>query len=204
MKTILTPPPLPTPIPADIHTHRHEINDGSAVVNIALEAVPPIPPTLFSAGIHPWEADKATDITWTWLEDVLSNPNAYAIGEAGLDLRHGPNIDVQLPVFRRQAFMADDLAKPLIVHIVGAYDNLYDVQREVMRRNGGRTPLWIIHGFRGRPELARQLLDHGMYISMGIRHNPTAIAVIPRDQLLAETDDGPTANIADIRNALGL
>ena len=100
--------------------------------------------------------------------------------------------------------MADDLAKPLIVHIVGAYDNLYDVQREVMRRNGGRTPLWIIHGFRGRPELARQLLDHGMYISMGIRHNPTAIAVIPRDQLLAETDDGPTANIADIRNALGL
>ena len=204
MKTILTPPPLPTPIPADIHTHRHDINDGSAVVNIALEAVPPIPPTLFSAGIHPWEADKATDITWTWLEDVLSNPNAYAIGEAGLDLRHGPNIDVQLPVFRRQAFMADDLAKPLIVHIVGAYDNLYDVQREVMRRNGGRTPLWIIHGFRGRPELARQLLDHGMYISMGIRHNPTAIAVIPRDRLLAETDDDPTANIADVRNALGL
>lgn len=43
-----------------------------------------------------------------------------------------------------------------------------------------------------------------MYISMGIRHNPTAIAVIPRDQLLAETDDDPTANIADIRNALGL
>ncbi|HRN05206.1 MAG TPA: hypothetical protein PLL05_09210 [Muribaculaceae bacterium] len=52
--------------------------------------------------------------------------------------------------------------------------------------------------------MARQLLDHGMYISMGIRHNPTAIAVIPRDRLLAETDDDPTANIADIRNALGL
>lgn len=204
MKTILTPPPLPVPAPADIHTHRQDVNDGSAVVNIALEASAPAPPTLFSAGIHPWEADKATDHVWSWLEDVLSRPNAYAVGEAGLDLRHGPDIDVQLPVFRRQAFIADDLYKPLIIHLVGAYDHLYEVQREVMQRNGGHTPLWIIHGFRGRPEMARQLLDHGMYLSIGARFNPTAGVVIPRGRLLAETDDDPTADIADIRRALGL
>lgn len=204
MKTILTPPPLPTPVPADIHTHRHCIDDGSAVVNIELETVPPCPPTVFSAGIHPWEADKVTGHVWTWLEDALSRPNAYAVGEAGLDLRHGPNINVQLPVFRRQAFMADDLHKPLIIHLVGAYDRLYEVQREVLLRNGGHTPLWIIHGFRGRPELAHQLLDHGMYLSMGVRFNPEAASIVPQQRLLAETDDAPSADIADIRSALGL
>lgn len=204
MKTTLTPPPLPTPIPADIHTHRHDIHDGSAVVNITLEAAPPIPPTLFSAGIHPWKADKATEDIWSWLEGVLKRPNAYAVGEAGLDLRHGPSIDVQLPVFRRQAFMADDLAKPLIIHLVGAYDRLYKIQKEVMQRNGGHTPLWIIHGFRGRPELACQLLDHGMYLSMGARFNPETVGIVPPHRLLAETDDNPTADIADIRRDLGL
>lgn len=204
MRTILTPPPLPTPVPADIHTHRQGCNDGSTVVNIALEDVPLSPPTLFSAGIHPWDADKVTEHTWTWLEEALGLSNAYAVGEAGLDLRHGPSIDVQLPLFRRQAFMADDLAKPLIIHIVGAYDRLYQIQREVMQRNGGHTPLWIIHGFRGRPELARQLLDHGMYISIGARFNPEAADIIPPQRLLTETDDDPSADIADIRRALCL
>ncbi len=204
MKTILTPPPLPTPIPADIHTHRQDCDNGSAVVNIALDTAPPCPPTLFSAGIHPWEADKATDPIWVWLEDALRRPNAYAVGETGIDLRRGPSIEVQLPVFRRQAFIANELHKPLIVHIVGAYDRLYEVQKEVMQRNGGHTPLWIIHGFRGRPELARQLLDHGMYLSMGARFNPETVGIIPPQRLLAETDDDPTADIADIRHALGL
>lgn len=204
MKTTLTPPPLPAPIPADIHTHRQGCDDGSAVVNITLGTVPPCPPTLFSAGIHPWKADKATEDTWSWLEDALERPNAYAVGEAGLDLRHDPSIDVQLPVFKRQAFMADDLSKPLIIHLVGAYDRLYEVQKEVMQRNGGHTPLWIIHGFRGRPELARQLLDHGMYISLGARFNPETVGIIPPQRLLAETDDEPSADISDIRRALGL
>ena len=204
MKTPLTPPPLPPHVPADIHTHRPGHDGGEAVVNIDAGSTPPPPPTLFSAGIHPWEADKATDDLWQWLENTLALPNAYAVGEAGLDLRHGPGTAIQMPVFERQALLADKLSKPLIVHIVGAYDRLYEVQRKVMSHNGGRVPLWIIHGFRGRPELARQLLDHGMYISIGVRHNPQAVAAIPHGRLLAETDDDPAADIDAIRRAAGI
>lgn len=184
----LTPPPLPPNIPPDIHTHRRDAVPGSAVVNLELGEEAPASPVLFSAGIHPWDAAKADYEAWQWLERVLNAPNAYAVGEAGIDLQRGAAPDVQMPVFVRQALLADSLGKPLIVHIVGAYDRLYDAQREVMRRNGGRVPLWIIHGFRGKRELARQLLDHGMYISIGQRYNPDAVAVIPADRLLRETD----------------
>lgn len=191
----LTPPPLPPNVPPDIHTHHRDAVPGSAVVNLELGEDAPASPVLFSAGIHPWDAAKADDEAWQWLERVLTAPNAYAVGEAGIDLRRGVAPDVQMPVFVRQALLADSLGKPLIVHIVGAYDRLFEVQRDVMRRNGGHVPLWIIHGFRGKRELARQLLDHGMYISIGQHYNHDAIAVIPAGRLLRETDTATVASI---------
>ncbi len=47
---------------------------------------------------------------------------------------------------------------------------------------------WIVHGFRGKAELARQLLAAGMDISLGERFNSEAARVIPAERLHYETD----------------
>ena len=47
---------------------------------------------------------------------------------------------------------------------------------------------WIIHGFRGKPQLAEALIRQGFYLSLGERYNPMSAAVIPIDRLLAESD----------------
>ena len=47
---------------------------------------------------------------------------------------------------------------------------------------------WIVHGFRGAPALARQLLDAGMHLSLGEHFRPDTAAIIPADRLHVETD----------------
>ena len=48
---------------------------------------------------------------------------------------------------------------------------------------------WIIHGFRGKPQLAQQLLNNGFYISLGEHFNPQTVTIIPTNRLLFETDE---------------
>jgi TatD DNase family protein len=48
---------------------------------------------------------------------------------------------------------------------------------------------WIIHGFRGKPQLARQLINQGFYISLGELFNPQTATIIPTNRLLFETDE---------------
>lgn len=51
---------------------------------------------------------------------------------------------------------------------------------------------WIIHGFRGKKQLAEQLLDRGFYLSFGARYHPEALhAAWTAGRLLLETDDSP-------------
>ena len=57
---------------------------------------------------------------------------------------------------------------------------------------------WVIHGFRRKPELARQLIDAGFDISIGTKHNIGVPAAVPAGRLFHETDcdvpeEGPAA-----------
>lgn len=139
----------------------------------------------YSVGIHPWEADKADGEAWAALERMAAHPRVVAIGEAGLDTRHqgAPDMAVQEAVFCRQARLAEQLDKPLIIHCVGAYNRLIELKRALRPA----VP-WIVHGFRGKPQLAADLAKHGFYISLGTKHNPAVPAAVPADRLLHETD----------------
>ncbi len=53
------------------------------------------------------------------------------------------------------------------------------------------TQPWIIHGFRGKPQQAGQLLRAGFNLSLGPNFNPETARVIPSDRLHIETDDSP-------------
>ena len=74
---------------------------------------------------------------------------------------------------------------PLILHIVRAFPEIIALKKQLSPKQP-----WIIHGFRGKPQLASELLRHGFYLSIGEKYNPEAVAVIPRDRLLLESDEG--------------
>ena len=149
---------------------------------------------VYAVGYHPW---NASDFNEQRLEEEASLPSTVAIGETGLDALRGPSAQVQEAAFRRHVELSERLGKPLIVHCVRAFDRLFAIKKEM-------CPLqpWIIHGFSRKPELARQLLDAGCYLSLGPHFNPATAAVIPADRLLIETDDDPTATIDSVAQAV--
>lgn len=48
---------------------------------------------------------------------------------------------------------------------------------------------WIIHGFRGKKELAESLVRQGFYLSFGEKYQAEALQTMPADRLLLETDE---------------
>lgn len=169
---------------ADIHTHRRRGPD--CITNLeAGQSIDTAPgEAYYSAGIHPWDTGSPVpDYLWQWLEHIAADQRVVAIGECGLDALSGGPSEVQTEVFIRQARLAERVEKPLIIHAVRSWPQIMALRRRLCPRQ-----TWIIHGFRGKPELARQLLAAGFDISKGTRYNPAALAVIPPDRLHRETD----------------
>lgn len=170
---------------ADIHTH--DLDAGPDAVICIDPTERPIPAVradrFYSVGIHPWRADIAAPSDWAELERLAALPNVVAIGEAGLDALRGPEREVQMPVFLKQARLAEKLGKPLIIHAVKSNAELISL----IRSERPSVP-WIIHGFRGKPQLARQLTGCGFHLSLGKRFNPSVPAEIPPSLLHRESD----------------
>ena len=168
--------------PGDIHTH-HERPDAIVNAEVGDTLQPGI---TYSLGVHPWNAETWSDDTARRLAAQAADPRVLAIGEAGLDKLRGPSMEVQTHAFEAQARIADELGKPLIIHCVRAFNELMAIKRAMRPR----VP-WIVHGFRGKPQLARQLLDAGFHLSLGSRHNPDTARLLADhpSRLLRETDE---------------
>ncbi len=165
-----------------IDAHSHFLRCDALVNRYPGESLPS--GFVFSAGIHPW---YSTDADFGCLEEMLKKPCVKALGEAGLDALRGPSSDVQTEVFRRQIDLSERFEKPLLVHCVKAFQSLLAIRRQVRPRQP-----WIIHGFRGKPQMARLLISAGLYLSVGPKFNADALKEIPADRLLIETDDSET------------
>jgi TatD DNase family protein len=167
----------------DAHTH---VPTANAIVNITpFGKGDPFMAgcDYYSIGIHPWLIDLATDEALLRLSTLARDERIVAIGEAGLDARRGPSLEVQTPIFTLQAGLAERLGKPLIIHAVSTFPQIIRLKKQMLP-----TVPWIIHGFRGKPQLAKELVRHGMYISLGEKYNPDVLNVIPAERLLHETD----------------
>jgi TatD DNase family protein len=51
---------------------------------------------------------------------------------------------------------------------------------------------WIIHGFRGKPQLAEQFIKNGFYISFGEMFNAESLKATPKEKLFIESDESKT------------
>jgi len=99
-----------------------------------------------------------------YLNEIASHPSIVAIGETGLDRLKGPSFDVQIPVFKKHIELSENLGKPVIIHCVKAWEELIQIRRETKP-----TQSWIIHGYRGKPELTKRLIQEGFLFLSVIR-----------------------------------
>lgn len=141
---------------------------------------------LFSAGIHPWfiHSDKSNDQLLEQLWEKAKQPEVWMIGEAGLDKLHETPLERQLYLFEQQALLAEELHKPLIIHCVKAWSELLALRKKI-------RPLspWLIHGFRGKRELAEQLLKENIYLSFGEQFQSAALQIAWPTHFFLETDE---------------
>lgn len=163
----------------DIHTH---IPKPHAIISVDPSDQPPhfTHGYHYSVGIHPWHANSGP---FANVEALAQSPQVVAIGETGLDRLKGPSIDVQLALLHQHIALSEQLHKPLILHCVKAFNELIALHRQTTP-----TQPWIIHGFRGKPQLAAQLVKENLYLSFGQHFNPAVLESVPPHRILLETD----------------
>lgn len=142
----------------------------------------------YSIGIHPWYLPKGDkEETLRELRKLASHPQIVAIGECGLDKLCESSIDLQKEFFACQIQLATEIQKPLILHVVKAWQELL----ETLKEKPTNLPI-VIHRFRGKPQLASQLLEKGFYLSFGEHYHKASLQLAySHKRLFLETDTSP-------------
>jgi TatD DNase family protein len=192
----------------DIHTHGSVAAKGifSVETLMAHEGRFPenIPGVVYTFGIHPWFLDENNhDRYLASVVDMVDNPMVVAVGEAGFDKIKGPSPELQRKTFEEQVIVAEEHGKPVVIHCVRAWEELLNEHKKLRPE----MP-WLVHGFRGKPELAIQLISRGMYISFWFDfilkpESSKLIRSLPRERIFLETD-GADVNIRDIYNKVSV
>jgi TatD DNase family protein len=177
----------------DIHIHGGQPAAGLFILESLMAHEDKLPSSTegvaYTYGIHPWflsetnlseQLDKVRKIT--------QGPDIIAIGEAGFDRLRGPSFDLQRKAFREQVQISENLRKPLIIHCVRSWEELVGEMRDLKPE----MP-WMVHGFRGKIPLAKQLLSKGFYLSVwfdfALRpESSELLRNIARNRLFLETD----------------
>ncbi|MFY7739782.1 MAG: TatD family hydrolase [Flavobacterium sp.] len=143
----------------------------------------------YSIGIHPWYINtNRLESDLKIIEDKLQLNECLALGECGLDKRIEIPLALQIEVFEKQIEFAEKYQKPLVLHLVAAFDELIAIKKRLKIK----VPI-VIHGFSKNEQVAKQLIDNGFYLSFGkyLLRNPdmeTVFKSVPNDRFFLETD----------------
>lgn len=165
----------------------------SALVNatseIEFSVFNKIPYAYVSFGMHPWHSDQF--LGKSIKEELMYNLNVFkkadAIGEIGLDnVWCSCDENTQLELFRVQMDIAQNLKKPVVLHVKGCEEKMlceikkYDVKK-------------LIHWYSCE-DFLEEYIEQDCYFSVGIdilKNNTVSKRVsktVPIDRLLVETD----------------
>ena len=168
------------------HRHGDDVVKGEvAVINRYPGEVRP-DDEYVCCGIHPWHVDD----DWHEKLDILRlealKPNVVAVGECGLDKAVSRDLTQQMEAFRQQVLLAEQVGKPMVIHCVKAFDELLAIHKAMRPMQK-----WLIHGFRGKPEQAKQIMAKGLLLSFGHRYNIESLRYVASalGKLYIETDD---------------
>ena len=95
-------------------------------------------------------------------------------------------MELQVRILGKQVELSEKYRLPLIIHCVKAMEELLAVKKELRP-----VQPWIWHGFRGKPQQARQLMENGIYLSFGEHYPEQTVRTMPVDCMFLETDDSP-------------
>ncbi len=138
-----------------------------------------------------------------YYKDLAQQPGVVAIGECGLDYFRMPDgvdekafMQKQKEVFLQHIQLAQEVDKPLILHVRGSKDNpqgAYLDLLEVMKH--ANYTRGVVHCYTGDLDTARKFLDAGCMLSFtGIITFPNAkelhevVKYAPLDRIMVETD----------------
>jgi TatD DNase family protein len=121
------------------------------------------------------------------------------VGEAGLDKRKGPGMNIQLSCWKAQFALAQETGLPIIVHCVRAWEEMLPFVRST------GVPM-MFHDFRGSLQLMESFAKQdGIYFSFGIsllqsEKCSLVFSHIPENRFLLETDQS-ALSIASVYRA---
>ena len=188
----------------DIHTHTpiRSKNNSLSIYNLQLSNQVPLKiEDKDSVGIHPWYIPENPTQAIEELKTLAKESNVVAIGECGIDKLCNTPMELQKEIFKEQIRVSEEFEKPLIIHCVKCYNEIIELKKEI---NPSQT--WIVHGFRGKPEVAEMLSKTGIILSFGDKFNPESIKRVALEKILIESDESSTPieeiykNIATTRN----
>ena len=174
-----------------INLHTHKFTNDATILELVNQYPSDFKEDIpnFSIGIHPWYIDEnRVEVDLKIIEEKLQLKQCLALGECGLDKRIEISLPLQIAVFEKQILLAEKYKKPLILHLVAAFDEVIEIKNRLKIK----VPI-IIHGFSKNEQVAKQLIDNGFYISFGkyLIQNPemeTVFKSIPNDKFFLETD----------------
>ncbi len=145
-----------------------------------------------SVGVHPHETEGLGEEDMSTLKELAGRPKVKAIGEIGLDYFYDNSPrGLQKKWFARQVDLAREVKLPVIIHDRDAHKDCMDILRGCsVREIGG-----VFHCYSGSADMAREILEWGMYIAFGgsltfkKSARPAEVAkYVPLDRIVIETD----------------
>ncbi|MFA5095603.1 MAG: TatD family hydrolase [Candidatus Paceibacterota bacterium] len=128
--------------------------------------------------------------------EFLKDPKVVAIGECGLDYYHmnGESLKKQRKAFIEQIELANEVKKPLMLHIRDAYKDSLEILKKYAKVKG------VVHFFVGNTKEAKGFLDFGFMLSftgvLTFTHDyDEVVKNTPLNMILTDTDSPYVAPI---------
>lgn len=143
-----------------------------------------------AVGVHPSSTANMCYEDLNTLKEMAKHEKVVAIGEIGLDYYYDePSHDIQKKWFEKQLNLAKNLSMPYIIHDRDAHADTLEIIKKVGYFNG------VMHCFSGSTEMAKIVLDMGLYISIAgqvtfknAQRVKDVAKMVPCNRLLVETD----------------
>ena len=179
----------------DVHTHPNHVESDTIIVQNIFPGDGFAAFTgrnFYSVGLHPWHL-KTPDENNEMLhmvEDALEFDHVCFVGECGLDKKVDTDFKEQMRVFKAQAFIAEEFKRPLVIHCVKAYNEIFEIHKKLHP-----DMPWIMHGYRGNAQITQLLGKRGIFFSFGMSlfddnsKSVESLRYLPMEKIFFETDE---------------
>lgn len=112
-------------------------------------------------GLHPWFVQEASDAKRREVLGLVRRDDVEVISEVGLDFQHNAeNRGIQIDFFRRAMDAGIRTDKPMILHVLGAFEEALNLLNEFPSSRG------ILHCYAGTLRQARAFVQHDFLPSL--------------------------------------